>query len=48
LCRIGISRKRFHKEFLAMVLLNNDRQDSPPATTRAAVTTAVRHFLSMQ
>ena len=31
-----------------MVLLNNDRQDAPPATTRAAVTTAARHFLSMQ
>ena len=31
-----------------MVLLNNDRQDAPPATTTAAVTTAVRHFLSMQ
>jgi hypothetical protein len=42
------SRKRFHNEFLAMVLLNNDRQDAPPATTRAAGTTAVGHFLSMQ
>jgi hypothetical protein len=31
-----------------MVLLNNDRQDAPPATTRSAVMTAVRHFLSMQ
>ena len=31
-----------------MVLLNNDRQDAPPATARAAVTTALRRFLSMQ
>jgi hypothetical protein len=31
-----------------MVLLNNDRQDAPPTTARAAVITAVRHFLSMQ
>jgi hypothetical protein len=42
------SRKRFHNEFLAMVLLDNDRQDAPPATTRAEVTTAFRHCLSMQ
>ncbi len=31
-----------------MVLLNNDRQDAPPATARAAMTTALRRFLSMQ
>jgi hypothetical protein len=42
------SRKRFHNEFLTMVLLNNDRQDAPPATARAAMTTALRRFLSMQ
>jgi hypothetical protein len=34
--------------FLAMVLLNNDRQDAPPATARAAMTTALRRSLSMQ
>jgi hypothetical protein len=42
------SRKRFHNEFLTMVLLNNDRQDPPPATARAAITTVLRRFLSMQ
>jgi hypothetical protein len=32
---------------LTLVLLNNDRQDAPPAT-RAAITTVLRRFLSMQ
>jgi hypothetical protein len=31
-----------------MVLSNNGRQDAPPTTARAAVTTALRRFLSMQ
>jgi len=31
-----------------MVLLNNDTQDAPPGTTKAAVSTAFRRFLSMQ